>query len=750
MKIMVVTPYFYPSTGGLENYSLHMVRQLSDLGNEVFVVTSRDDGQKEFDTLDGIKIIRLPILFKLGNTPINPSWIFKIKKIINNEKPDLINAHTPVPFISDIAVARAGRVTTVLTYYNDLVKEKGLEKYLAKAYYILFINRTLRKCDGIVAMSTHYANASPYLKKYINKIKIVPPGVDFKTFNTSIDKVWLRKKYQNKKIVLFVGNMKKTHSHKGIECLINAFAKAQKREKDLRLILVGGGDAIPNYKAITVRLGVERYVNFTGYVPDRDLVKYYSGAHMTVLPSLTSAEGFGMVLLESQACGTPVIGSRIGGIPATMENGKTGYLVGPGDVIDLAVHIQLLAKDKNVMGAHAAAFVKKTFDWDRLGLLYRDILAESLRPKLVHVTPYYPPHLGGMENVAEAVCSRLAKRGWNVSVLTSNIGPSISRDIGPEQGIKIVRLSAFEIANLPMMWNLLPSLSGSITKKTIVHVHVAQAFIPEVAALVAKIKHATFIAHFHLDVDPSGKFGFLFELYKRTLFPIMLRSADRVIVFGVSQADLVVNKYGVERNKVVVIPNGIDSRSISKIQHSIHKNPHILYVGRLTLQKNVSLLLEALKGHSENYNTTIVGDGDQLKPLTELKTKYDLKNITFVGRKSFDECLDYYKKSDVLILPSIKEGMPLVILEAMASGLPVIGSDIPGISDLIDDKRNGLIFKENSPEDLHQALISLLSSPLNYSKISLASYEFSKQFYWDNIVNQFEFLYMNLFMEKNH
>src|SRR3989344_8783646 len=109
-KIMFVTPYFYPKIGGLENYAYNIAKGLKKKYDwEVVVVTSNHEQPHKYkeEKIDGMKVYRLPRWFKVSNTPINPMWYFMIKKIIKKERPNIINAHTPVPFMADMAAMAA-------------------------------------------------------------------------------------------------------------------------------------------------------------------------------------------------------------------------------------------------------------------------------------------------------------------------------------------------------------------------------------------------------------------------------------------------------------------------------------------------------------------------------------------------------------------------------------------------------------------------------------------------------------------
>jgi glycosyltransferase involved in cell wall biosynthesis len=184
-----------------------------------------------------------------------------------------------------------------------------------------------------------------------------------------VDKVWLKKIYGDVYTVLFVAQLDKTHAHKGLDILITTLAALKKNGFQLRLIAVGKGDAIEHYKSLAKKEGFEKETVFTGFVEDEDLPKYYAGADVLVLPSTTSAEGFGMVITEANACGTPAIGSDIGGISQAIQNGKTGILVEPKNINALAEAVATFYNHPAAaerMGAAGAQRAADEFGWDHL------------------------------------------------------------------------------------------------------------------------------------------------------------------------------------------------------------------------------------------------------------------------------------------------------------------------------------------------------------------------------------------------
>src|SRR3989442_5388910 len=133
-------------------------------------------------------------------------------------------------------------------------------------------------------------------------------------------------------------------------------------------------------------------------------------------------------------------------------------------------------------------------------------------PTIVQVTSYYPPHLGGMENVVEQIAEGFADKEYAVSVYTSNMG--YCRNAGRSSKSRVHYLKSIEFAHTPIIFTLFFRLLA-LPLHSLIHVHVAQAFSPEMVYVVSKLRGIPYIAHIHLDVDPSGPLGFLLGTYKK-------------------------------------------------------------------------------------------------------------------------------------------------------------------------------------------------------------------------------------------
>ncbi|CAN5240181.1 glycosyltransferase family 4 protein [soil metagenome] len=366
MKLLVVAPYFYPKIGGLENYAWNICKGLKNTyGWEIVAVASNHKEKKYVEeTIEGIKMYRLPYWLKLSNTPINLGWILDLIRIIKKEKPTVITAHTPVPFISDLAavVSYFFKIPFFLTYHNDLIKNNVLD-ILFKLYYSTFGMITFNISKNIITTSQYFAEHSKYLESYKNKLQIIPPGVDIHFNDSIVVDTDLKKQYADKKIVLFVGQLDATHQHKGLSYLIESIEIVKQKIENIKLIVIGKGDLIQEYKNQAKKIDVE----FKENIDDTQLVQFYKLSDVVVLPSISDAEGFGMILIEAGACHKPVIGSQIGGIPYVIDHEETGLLTKAKDTEALATNITNILQDTTLakkMGENGYNKVSKEFSWN--------------------------------------------------------------------------------------------------------------------------------------------------------------------------------------------------------------------------------------------------------------------------------------------------------------------------------------------------------------------------------------------------
>jgi glycosyltransferase involved in cell wall biosynthesis len=373
MKLLIITPYFYPKIGGVEKYIYELTKHLLIYDLDIIIVSYKWDKYDNLKNIENIKQYKLTSMFKISTTPVDLFIYQNLLKIVNDEKPDIINSHTPVPLVSDVAsrIANDKKIPFILNYHNDLVGN-GVYYILSKLYYNFLGYKTMDLSNVIIVTSEYYAGLSPYLKNYKNKIRVISPGVNLNLFNTNnINKL------NNKKTVLFVGQLNKGSRHKGLIYLMDSIKLLS--SLNIQLFVIGSGDFKDIYQKYAEEINIEEKVNFLGHVSEIDLANYYKMSDLVVLPSYNKAEGFGMVLIEAQACGVPVIGTTVGGIPYSMINNETGYLVPPKNSKLLAekIHFLINHTEKSiVMGNKGHEFVSNKFTWEKSAKEFYKILCD--------------------------------------------------------------------------------------------------------------------------------------------------------------------------------------------------------------------------------------------------------------------------------------------------------------------------------------------------------------------------------------
>lgn len=303
---------------------------------------------------------------------------------------------------------------------------------------------------------------------------------------------------------------------------------------------------------------------------------------------------------------------------------------------------------------------------------------------ILQISPYYPPHIGGLERVVESLAAGLGQR-HNVQVLTSTIGAGTEPRRSRHGRVTVLRHRSFELAHTPIVPGIITALWRA-PRSAVLHLHTAHAVLPELVALTARCRGQRFLVHFHLDVDASGPLGWLLPAYKKQVFGRVLRAAAGVIVLTEAQADFVRSAYRVPDDRVFVVPNGVAAaffRPVRREHRPADRPFRLLYLGRLSPQKNVGRLLQAMRLVRQPIQLTVVGDGEQARALQEQAAELGLSNVTFAGPRTGPDLPRAYADADAFVLPSDREGMPLVALEAMAAALPIVATDVPGNTDLL-------------------------------------------------------------------
>jgi len=727
--ILVVAPYFPPHMGGLERYAYETARRTNNSdGVRVVVLTTSETNKTWIEKRDSMTVHRLGVACKVSNTPVSLRWFSEVRRLMREMQPDLVHVHTPVPGLGDIAALFAPRRAPLLVTYHAGSMRKGarLPDILIWLYEHTMMRILLRRASHIACSSD--AVRTGFLRAYMHKSSTITPAVDAQIFTPGGNQARAHR-------LLAVGGLESGEEHKGLAQLIAMLPGLRERYPDLVLEVVGDGNLRSRFEGQVNDAGLQGAVTFTGKLSMEKMAAAYRRADIFVLP--TTNDSFPTVILEAMASALPVISTTVGSIAHMVTDGTTGYLAAPDDMRAFALRVEQLVCApalQEAFGRAARERAVEQFSWGRAAAEYR-ALYERLRdamPRIVHVVSYFPPHVGGMEIVAERLARGQAELGCRVEVLTSRSGADGAPRIERAASLTIRRLSGFEFAHTPVMWMLLPRLL-TLPRNTLVHLHLAQVFTPELALLAAKIRGFRIIAHFHLDVEPSGPLGWLFVLYKKHVLPRVLRAMDAVLVASDAQAAFVAARYAVPRERIHRIVNGVDDLFFQPRKRAAPHTPlRILALSRLTVQKRVDRIIEALPLLSFPAVLFIVGDGEDREKLEHCARTCAPGSVTFVGHRTHREILKYHRWADVFVIPSDREGgMPLTVLEAMAAGLPVVGSNAPGVRDLVAGV--GAVVDDPCPKTFAATLCELYGHPERFAVLSEQSAAYARQHTWARV-----------------
>jgi len=330
----------------------------------------------------GFQVYRYSPLIALGNAHFLPN-------LVRIEGYDLIHFHYPF-FGGELSglAAKIADCPLVITYHHDVIL-RGWKSLVEKCLRGSIERWLVRSAEMILFTSEDYAQTSyirPHLSGREERIGILPNGVDLQLFYPSSESNTLKRSHNydtDDFIVLLVANLDHAHYFKGIDVFLRALEMLPFQVKGL---IVGDGDLRPRYENMSRVLQLETRVVFTGPVTDTELRKFYQFADVSVLPSITHGEAFGLVLLESLACSTPVIASNLPGVRTVVDNGCDGLLVKPGDVQSLVEKITYLFEDRDgarEMGRRGREKIEENYSWskiiDKLEGIYNAVLNDGLR-----------------------------------------------------------------------------------------------------------------------------------------------------------------------------------------------------------------------------------------------------------------------------------------------------------------------------------------------------------------------------------
>lgn len=303
--------HYYPVVGGIETWTRNIAENVSK-NAEVFVVTGRVRNRPQKEQIGNLQIIRTSFftLTNLSHSPaiyslsLLPFIFLKSLSLIKREKIDILHCQGFLSSVLGFCLSEIAGVPYITTVQRLESKHNPFKN---------FIYRHAAVCIG----------ASRAIREYFKEIgcknvEVIPNGVDLKRFNS------LERKPHAGFVVMTIARLEKV---KGIEYLIKAITSLQ--ISNFQLLIIGDGSERKNLESLVEKLNLREKVKFLGEISNEKVPGYLAEADCFILPSLK--EGFGIAILEAQAAGVPVIGTKVGGILDLIEDGKTGLLIEPKD-----------------------------------------------------------------------------------------------------------------------------------------------------------------------------------------------------------------------------------------------------------------------------------------------------------------------------------------------------------------------------------------------------------------------------------
>lgn len=332
MKILHLSKYYPPYKGGIEDVCYNIVKNIS--GFKQVVLCFNDHNKNERSTVDGVEIYRVGHFGEVARQPFSFYFFIVLRSYIKRFQPDIIHLHLPNPLICWYVLLLIPRKTKLLVHWHsDIVVNMNLYKMIRPVEKAI-----LKRSDKIIATSPNYQEASEPLKKFTQKIEVIPNVISQEKFRLGESEVTKIKKIQEeyigRKIVFFMG---RHVEYKGITHLIEAYKYVK---EDCVVLIAGSGPLTPQLKEM---IQSDR-IKFLGKISDEMVNIYMRAASVFCFPSITKNEAFGVALAEAMYCKAVPITFTIHGSGVNWVNLKdvTGLEIENGNVKELGKAIDLL------------------------------------------------------------------------------------------------------------------------------------------------------------------------------------------------------------------------------------------------------------------------------------------------------------------------------------------------------------------------------------------------------------------------
>jgi glycosyltransferase involved in cell wall biosynthesis len=744
MRILVVgMNWIGESPGGLNRYAFDLAMALRNrgLGVEGIVVGSPNPDQGFVGATESAAPIRRRL------------WTMAWEGRARSRAADLINSHFAL-YTLPLLLSHPDK-PLVVHFQGPWHREAATES--PEPHWMTALRKQVessvyRRADEVIVLSEAFRQiVINFFGILPGRVHVVRPGVDLERFRP-IDQNKARERLGLPRQGRAMLSVRRLTKRVGLDVLLRAWGAAE--SQDATLYIVGDGPERGRLQALAGELGVESTVRFVGPVSDADLPFWYAAADLSVVPSIT-LEGFGLVVLESLACGTPVIASDTGGMAEVLPDLAEGLLIPPGDTVRLAhALIRVLEGEDSLPAREECRRFAEGFQWRNAADRVVEVFEQArVQPPLRNYRVVFLDHCAKLSG-GELALLRLLKGAGTVEshVILAENGPLVDALRKADISVEVLPLPS-RVANLSRVD--LQSLAGLLRGGTATAVYVAQ--------LVRRLRrlHPDLV---HTNSLKSGVYGSIAarlagipviwhvrdrlseDSYPASQASVLRRCvtamADGVVANSAATASLL--RPG--RASVWVIPSPID---VAPVARPAVGPPVVGIIGRLAPWKGQHVFLDAmaqvLRKHPDLnarvIGSSLFGEEDYSEQLRCQSNELGIADgVDFVSFRE-DIAAELARLTVAVHASTVPEPFGQVVVEAMACGVPVVATNAGGPAEIIDDGTDGLLVPGGNPEALAEAVGRLLEDADLRDRLSQAGLEKAERYRPERVAAEIEAVY---------
>lgn len=386
MKILTVLTYYRPHTSGLTIYAERLARAFVRRGHQVTVMTTQyDPSLPRQEMMDGVKVIRIPVLARVSKGAIAPSFGWVATKLVLQH--DVVQLHLPQFDAPGVAFrARLFGKPAVLTYHCDVQLPQGWFNRFVNIVLNFQNNMAGLLASHIVTYTQDYADHSPYLSRFASKLTPILPPVELpKPIPGAVSAFAETNLTMERKPV--IGMAARFASEKGVEVLLDALPLILKEYPKAQVLFAGTYQNVMGEQAYSDRLmprileyEIQGHWKFLGNLDPVQMAAFYPNLDVITVPSLNSTEAFGLVQIEAMMNGVPSVPSALPGVRQPVKMHKMGVVSEIGDSESLANAI-LEVLDNREKYRGDPSIIKDAYDPDAIAQEYENLFTNLMRKK---------------------------------------------------------------------------------------------------------------------------------------------------------------------------------------------------------------------------------------------------------------------------------------------------------------------------------------------------------------------------------